>query len=188
MNDMAKQSPVDEKKQRIIHCMDCFDCHGWLHVSLHNSIAVVEISHCQSHKVYVSIDLLEKWRTFIENNHKMGPAKVCRQVKAINSMKLNGVWQLWQDILCQTKGEGIAFTQKTICYTWACVASEQWHHDNNPIKSTWLYLEKHGAEEGIKLLEMPEIKGAWTLTFIVDDFVQEWAQHTKTLLVDLTCE
>jgi len=35
---------------------------------------------------------------------------------------------------------------------------------------------------------MPEIKGAQTLAFVVDDFVQEWAQHTETLLVDSTCE
>ena len=51
-----------------------------------------------------------------------------------------------------------------------------------------MYLEKHGAEENIKLLEMPEIEGAQTLAFIVDDFVQEWAQHTNTFLVDSTCE
>jgi hypothetical protein len=68
------------------------------------------------------------------------------------------------------------------------LASEQWFHDKDPIKSARLYLEKHGAEEGIRLLEMPEIEGAQTLAFIVDDFVQEWAQHTETLLVDSTCE
>jgi hypothetical protein len=51
-----------------------------------------------------------------------------------------------------------------------------------------MYLEKHGAKENIKLLKMPEIEGVQTLTFIVDDFVQEWAQHTDTFLVDSTCE
>jgi hypothetical protein len=49
------------------------------------------------------------------------------------------------------------------------------------LRSAW-------AEERIRLLKMPEIEGAQTLAFIVDDFVQEWAQHTETLLVDSTCE
>ena len=51
-----------------------------------------------------------------------------------------------------------------------------------------MYLEKHGAEDNVKLLEMPEIKGTRTFAFIVDDFVQEWAQHTNTFLVDSMCE
>ena len=32
------------------------------------------------------------------------------------------------------------------------------------------------------------VQGAKTLAFIVDNFVQGWAQHTETLLVDSTCE
>ena len=86
------------------------------------------------------------------------------------------------------KGDNIAFTQKTVRYAWARIASEQWHLDDDPIKSAQLYLERHGAEERIKLLEMPEISGAKCLAFVVDDFVQEWVQHTETLLVDSTCE
>jgi len=56
------------------------------------------------------------------------------------------------------------------------------------VKSARIYLEKHGAEENIRLLEMPEIEGAQTLAFVVEDFVQEWAQYTDTFLVDSTCE
>jgi len=58
----------------------------------------------------------------------------------------------------------------------------------DPVKSARIYLEKHGAEENIRLLEMPEIEGAQTLAFVVEDFVQEWAQYTDTFLVDSTCE
>lgn len=82
----------------------------------------------------------------------------------------------------------MVFTQKTVRYAWASVVSEQWYHDKNPIKSARLYLEKHGAEERIKILKLCEIEGAQTLAFIVDDFVQTWAQHTDTLLVDSTWE
>jgi len=70
--------------------MERFDCHGQLQVALCDGIAVVKITHQLSHKSYVSIDILEKWRTFIKNNHKMGPAKVRRR-QAPHSMRLNEV-------------------------------------------------------------------------------------------------
>ena len=46
----------------------------------------------------------------------------------------------------------------------------------------------HGAKEGVRLLYIPEIEGAKTLAFIVDDFLWVWVPHTETLLVDSTCE
>jgi hypothetical protein len=58
--------------------MECFECHGQLYMTPHKGTAVVMITHQQLHKLYVSIDLLEKWHTFIKDNHRMGPAKVCR--------------------------------------------------------------------------------------------------------------
>ena len=73
-------------------------------------------------------------------------------------------------------------------HAWASVASEQWLHDKDPIKSARIYLEKHGAEENIRVLEIPEIEGTQMLAFIVEDFVEEWAQHTDTFLVDSTRE
>jgi len=45
--------------------------------------------------------------------------------------------------------------------------------DEDPIQSARIYLEKHGIEETITPLEIPEIEGARTLAFIVDDFMQE---------------
>ena len=88
----------------------------------------------------------------------------------------------------QSQGKDIAFTQKTVCYTWTSVAKEQWCHAKDPIQSAQAYLEKDGTNENIKVLEMPEIEGARTIAFYVNDFVQEWAQHTNTFLVDLMCE
>ena len=79
VNDLPKQSAVGEEKQRVVRRMEPFDCHGRLHVALRDGTAVVEITHRQSHKLYVNIDLPEKWRAFTKNNHKMGPAKVCRR-------------------------------------------------------------------------------------------------------------
>ena len=73
-------------------------------------------------------------------------------------------------------------------YAWASVASKEWYHDPEPIKSACIYLENHGAKERIKLLNLPVIEGAQTLAFIIDDFVEDWAQNTETLLVDSTCE
>jgi hypothetical protein len=59
--------------------MERFECHGRLCVTPHEDAVVVKITHRRSHKSYISIDLPEKWRTFIKDNHRMGPAKVCRQ-------------------------------------------------------------------------------------------------------------
>ena len=81
-----------------------------------------------------------------------------------------------------------SFRTETVRYAWANVASGEWWHDNDPITSAKLYLEKHGDKERIKLLKMPEITGTKTLAFVIDDFIQEWAQNAETLLVDSTCE
>ena len=75
---MAKQSNIGKEKQRVVRHMECFDCHGKLHISFHDGVAVVSITHCQSHKQYICINLPEKYQSFIKDHHQMGPAKVCR--------------------------------------------------------------------------------------------------------------
>ena len=74
---MDKGTTVSKEKQRNVHHMDCFECHGKLHVTPHKGIANVEITHQQLHKPYVDIEIPVKWRTFINENPRMGPAKVC---------------------------------------------------------------------------------------------------------------
>ena len=69
---MAKQSTVGKEKQRVFRHMERFHCHGQLHVSLHNDAAIVSITHHQSHKPYICIDLPEKYQTFNKNHHQMG--------------------------------------------------------------------------------------------------------------------
>ena len=81
-NNMAKQSAVSEEKQRAARRMDRFDCNGRMYITIHTGIATVKITHQKSHKKYVSIDLPEKWRTYIEHNYKLGPATVCRRSEA----------------------------------------------------------------------------------------------------------
>jgi len=58
--------------------MERFECRGQLRMTLDEGATIVRIIHEQSHKPYVSIDLLDKWCTFIKENHRMGPAKVCK--------------------------------------------------------------------------------------------------------------
>ncbi len=65
---MAKRSFVAKEKQRTSRRMERFNCHGRLHVAVHNGVALVDIIHCQSHESYP-----EKWRTSIKNNHKTAP-------------------------------------------------------------------------------------------------------------------
>ena len=64
---MPKQSTVGKEKQRVARRMERFDCHGKLHVSLQNGVAVVSITHRQSHKPYICIGLPEKHRTAAQN-------------------------------------------------------------------------------------------------------------------------
>ena len=51
---MPKRSSVGEEKQRTSRRMERFDCHGRLHVALHNGVAAVEIAHRQPHKSYIN--------------------------------------------------------------------------------------------------------------------------------------
>ena len=76
-NDNEKKLTVNEENQRDVRRMECFECHGLLCITSHGDAADVTIHHQQSHKPYVSIALPDKWRTFIGENHRMGPAKVC---------------------------------------------------------------------------------------------------------------
>jgi len=90
-NDKDKRITVGEEKQRAVRRMDRFECYGKLHITPHGSVANVEITHQQSHKLYVDIELPDKWRAFIEDNHEMGPAKVVDGAKSLlNSTELNG--------------------------------------------------------------------------------------------------
>jgi hypothetical protein len=73
------QLAVGEENRRAAHRMERFECYGKLHITPHEGIADVTIVHRRWHKSYVSITLPDKWRTFIVDNHRMGPAKVCRR-------------------------------------------------------------------------------------------------------------
>jgi len=79
VNDREKISTVSEKMQRDTRRMERFECYGELHITPSEGIADVMIAHQSLHKSYVCIDLPERWHTFIEENHRMGPAKVCRR-------------------------------------------------------------------------------------------------------------
>ena len=76
-NDNEKKWTVSEENQRDVRRMERFECHGLLCITPHEDAADVTIRHEQLHKPYVSIALLDKWRAFIQENHRMGPAKVC---------------------------------------------------------------------------------------------------------------
>jgi len=77
VNDRDKSTTIGKEKESAVCCMDRFECHGKLCITPHEGTVDVKITHQQSHKKYVNIELPDKWRTFIKENHRMGPAKVC---------------------------------------------------------------------------------------------------------------
>jgi hypothetical protein len=80
------------KKQRIVRRMERFDCHGRLHVTIHNGIATVKITHQQSHKSYVNIDIPDQMAYFHQDvTTSWDQLRCVDEVKAPNSMKLNEV-------------------------------------------------------------------------------------------------
>ena len=64
------QKVSDPTKQRDKDCMDTFDCHGWLSITVSDSSdqAVVTLVHRTSHIPYCSIDLPGDVSEIIQKN------------------------------------------------------------------------------------------------------------------------
>ena len=122
------------------------------------------------------------------DNHKDGPTKVC----AVLYIKLSTTeWavKIYRNILQKTRGgKGIAFTQKTVRYLWVREGSRAWQCAVDPIESAHEWCLKFGAQEDIALVEMDPVPGSRAFAFIVKDFMEAWAHHTDSFLVDSTCE
>jgi len=188
-NHKPKKLKVEEEKQRIVCHMERFECGGWLYVTPHASVADVAITHCCWHKHYVDITIPEKWCIFIEDNHRLGPAKVCAIHKgSVIQWILNVGWQIWQAILSQMEREPVVFTQKSVRHLWVSLASDKWQQVADPMESAQKYIHKFGNESNVKIIELSQVEGARSFAFIVTDFMHEWAVQTDTFLVDSMCK
>ena len=137
---------------------------------------------------YTDIRIPDKWLEFIVDNHKLGPMNVS-VLCFIKFMISDKLVKIWCKILQQTKGgNGIAFTQKAVCYAWLHDGSQPWMCADDPIESACKWCEKFGAQEDIEMMEMVPVPHSKAFTFVVKDFMGAWAHHTVSFLVDSTCE
>ena len=77
---MPKQLEMTKTRKQLYarRTKELFATWNALTVTFQNGAAVVKVTHLQSHKLYVNITLPEKWHILIKDNHRLGPAKVCR--------------------------------------------------------------------------------------------------------------
>ena len=82
----------------------------------------------------------------------------------------------------------IAFRQKAVRYYWECKNTHLWKYDEDPIESARKWCQKVGMREKIEMVEMGPVPHSKAFAFIVKDFMEVWACHTDSFLVDSTCE
>jgi len=97
--------------------------------------------------------------------------------------------KIYRNILQKTRGgKGIAFSQRAVQYLWAREGSHVWKCAADPIESAREWCQRFGVQEDIAMVEMDPVPGSHAFAFVVKDFVDAWAHHTDSFLVDSTCE
>ncbi|EJD33290.1 hypothetical protein AURDEDRAFT_77094, partial [Auricularia subglabra TFB-10046 SS5] len=63
------QKHADPTKQRDKISLDTFDCRGWLHITVSDTIGtvLVKLTHCEDHVHYECIDIPQDVRQLVEN-------------------------------------------------------------------------------------------------------------------------
>ena len=65
---------------------------------------------------------------------------------------------------------------------------EAWRLAEDPIVSARKWVEENGDENMIGLLDVEAAPGTTVLAFQVKDFMEAWAENTRELAMDSTCE
>jgi hypothetical protein len=146
------------------------------------------LKHQINHIRYKDIRIPDKWRQFILDSHRLGPAKV-RTHCIVELVMTECAVKIWQDILQRTGGgKDIAFRQKAVRYYWACEGSHAWKCADDPIESAREWCKTIGRKENVEMIEMDAIPHSQAFAFVVNDFMEKWADNTDSFLVDSTCE
>ena len=67
-------------------------------------------------------------------------------------------------------------------------SSQIWKCADDPIESACKWCQMFGAQENIEMLEMDPVSHSKAFAFVVKDFMEAWACHTDSFLVDSTCK
>ena len=180
--------PEQGKKGRDARRMARFPCNGLLYVTPRDGFIQCMVKHSLDHVPYKEISIPEEWRQYITDNHNIGAVKV-RVPCFIQSVLTKKLVKIWSDILHLTGGgEGIAFTQRAVHYAWMRKSSQLWRCADNPIESAHKWCQMYGAQEHIEMPEMVPVPHSKAFAFVVKDFMDVWACHTDSFLVDSTCK
>ena len=183
-----KPEPEQANQGRDACRMARFPCNRVLQVALRDGQFHCLLNHSMDHLRYKDIRIPDLWQTFIKENVKIGPTNVSVPC-LIQLVLLNKLVKIWREILKETKGgKGIAFTQKAVRYAWLNEVSQLWRCADDPIDSAREWCRTYSPEEGIEIIEMAPVCHARAFSFIVKDFMEAWACHTNSFLVDSTCE
>ena len=165
-----------------------FPCHGVFLVTLRDGYFDCALDHSLDHLPYNDIRVPDEWIDFIKENHKLGPT-IVSVPHFIQLVTLNKLVKIWREILQDTTGgKGVAFTQKAVHYAWIREGSQLWQCADDPIESAREWCQQFGAHENIEMLEMGPVPHSKSFAFVVKDFIDAWARHTVSFLVDSTCE
>ncbi|KAJ7024145.1 hypothetical protein C8F04DRAFT_968359 [Mycena alexandri] len=83
-----KKSQAAGVKHRDKLAMEAFECHGWLHITIHDyeDIALVKIGHQDDHVPYWSIDVPSDVVEFVRNNPKLTPGQVGQEIDTLYNL------------------------------------------------------------------------------------------------------
>ncbi|KAJ7321023.1 hypothetical protein DFH08DRAFT_970322 [Mycena albidolilacea] len=160
-----EKSEHEGAKHRDKIAMDSFDCHGWLHITLHNSdnIVLVKISHRDDHIPYWCIDV---------------PAHVTEF--------------LWDEVL--KTYPRLSFTRRAIFSMWPENSAKEWKLDADELVSANILLNKFrslnpltGENEGLYSVEpiplAPE-HGFTAIAFALPRLLREVGGRIRELSLD----
>ena len=69
-----------------------------------------------------------------------------------------------------------------------CEGAHAWKCADDPIESARKWCLNFGAQEHIELVDMAPVPHSKAFAFVVKDFMEAWAPHTDSFLVDSTCQ
>ncbi|KZT03873.1 uncharacterized protein LAESUDRAFT_738040 [Laetiporus sulphureus 93-53] len=153
--------------------MDQFLCDGWLHLTIGSGSLEIKIKmkHAVEHVAYIDIDLPDNCKKHIRLH-------ACNQTPG-------EIW--WHILRTELQGQSaseveLPFHSKAVYYYWHLVSRQEWKKADDPLESARLFIEKHGEEHNIALLDVKAAPGMQVLAFQVKDFVAEWRRIHRSLL------
>ncbi|KAJ6614190.1 hypothetical protein B0H10DRAFT_1803925 [Mycena sp. CBHHK59/15] len=172
-------------KHRTSHQMECFDCDGWLHITVSNESteALVHFKHEQDHIPYCSIDVPLAIKEFIGANPHLNTSQIWNHVLTLPQ---------YQD---RTK---ILFSRRAIYTLWAKTDREKWKMDDDEVESAIKIIERASTEQTgtydghpifrAEPIVLPSVEGFSAVAFALPSVLQKWGGQVREIAMDSAWE